>query len=247
MQVMIFSGTTEGKQLSRLLAERGAAVTVSVATEYGGEEQGEQPGVTTLQGRMPVEEMEERLHGMDLCVDATHPYAQRVSASIRAACAAAGIELHRLLRPASELPEGALVFPDAAGAAAFLRNQAGNILLTTGAKELSAWRDMDPARLFPRILPTHEGLSACEALGVPHRNICAMQGPFSVEMNAALLRRTRAVWLVTKDGGVPGGFPEKAEAAARTGARLVVLRRPKETGESFGEVLRSCLKRMERE
>ena len=39
MKIVIFSGTTEGRELSKLLAEAGVSVTVCVATEYGGEEQ----------------------------------------------------------------------------------------------------------------------------------------------------------------------------------------------------------------
>ena len=57
MRIVIFSGTTEGRLLSHLLAEKGAAVTVCVATEYGCEEQGEAPGVTVLTGWKTVAEM----------------------------------------------------------------------------------------------------------------------------------------------------------------------------------------------
>ena len=53
-----------------------------------------------------------------------------------------------------------------------------------------------------------------------------MQGPFSKEMNHALLRAVGARWLVTKEGGSTGGFAEKAEAAREAGARLVVIGRP---------------------
>ena len=65
MKIIIFGGTTEGRLLSHLLAEKGAAVTVCVATEYGCEEQGESPGVTVLTGRKTVEEMSELLRGSD--------------------------------------------------------------------------------------------------------------------------------------------------------------------------------------
>ena len=45
MRLIVFGGTTEGRLLSCEMARLGAAVTVCVATEYGKEEQGEQPGV----------------------------------------------------------------------------------------------------------------------------------------------------------------------------------------------------------
>ena len=47
-------------------------------------------------------------------------------------------------------------------------------------------------------------------------------------------------YLVTKDGGAAGGFAEKVQAAADTGAQLVVLRRPPETGETEIQILAYC-------
>ena len=238
---MIFSGTTEGRELSRRLAAAGAEVTVSVATDYGSEEQGEQPGVTVLSGRMPVEEMTARLGEMDLCVDATHPYAARVTASIARACEESGTPRLRLLREESEYPAGTLVLGSAAEAAAYLAERTGNILLTTGAKELSAWAALPPERLFPRILPSHESLSACEALGIPHRNICAMQGPFSQGLNEELFRQYEAEVVVTKNGGQIGGADTKIAAAEALGLPVVLIERPPmeydNVAGSFEEVL----------
>lgn len=239
MSILIFSGTTEGRELSCRLSERGADVTVCVATDYGTEEQGAHEGVTVLTGRKSTEEMAALLRGYALCVDATHPYAVEASKNIRAACAAAGVPYRRLLREKSETA-GMVAVADAAEAAAYLAKTQGNILLTTGAKELSAFASLDASRLYPRVLPSHEGLSACETAGIPHRNILAMQGPFSRELNAALIRQYRIAYVVTKDGGTAGGFPEKAEAARETGAALIVLRRPEESGASFAEIWKEC-------
>ena len=52
MNVVVFSGTTEGRELSRQLAALGIEVTVSVATPLGPEEQGSTPGVTVRCGRL---------------------------------------------------------------------------------------------------------------------------------------------------------------------------------------------------
>lgn len=238
-RIVVFGGTTEGRELSRRLADKGAAVTVCVATAYGAEEQGEQTGVTVLTGRKTREEMTELLSGAGLCVDATHPYAAEASRNIRAACASAEVPYRRLLRAAS-VPAGAVVADGAAEAAAYLRDKGGNILLTTGSKELAAFAALGTERLYPRVLPSHEGLAACEAAGIPHRNIIAMQGPFTRELNEALIRQYGIQWVVTKDGGAAGGFPEKARAAEAAGAGLIVLRRPEETGETPEEVAAFC-------
>ncbi|MBE7004252.1 MAG: precorrin-6A reductase [Ruminococcaceae bacterium] len=239
MSILIFSGTTEGRRLSCCLAERGANVTVCVATDYGTEEQGAHEGVTVLTGRKTETEMAALLRGFTLCVDATHPYAVEASKNIRAACEAANVPYRRLLRAKSET-EDAVTVADAAEAAAYLAKTEGNVLLTTGAKELLAFASLDVNRLYPRVLPSHDGIAACEAAGVPHRNIIAMQGPFSRELNAALIRQYHIAYVVTKDGGAAGGFPEKAEAARETGAALLVLRRPEESGASFEEILKEC-------
>ena len=240
MKLVIFSGTTEGREFSRAAAALGAAVTVCVATDLGAEEQGSAPGVTVHAGRLDADEMAALLRGAALCVDATHPYATEATHNIRAAAGMAGVEYHRLLRRASELPAGSVVLPGAGEAAAYLADKAGRILLTTGAKELPAFAALDPARLYPRVLPTLAGITACEAAGVPHRNIIAMQGPFTLGLNAALMRQFKIDYLVTKDGGAQGGFAEKAGAAAQCGAQLIVLRRPDEQGETAETILQRC-------
>lgn len=138
------------------------------------------------------------------------------------------------------LPPGCAVFETAAQAAEYLAGTEGNILLATGAKELAVFAGLEPARLYPRVLPTPEGIAACEAANVPHRNIIAMQGPFSLALNKALITQFQIRYLVTKDGGAAGGFAEKVQAAADTGAQLVVLRRPPETGETETQILAYC-------
>ena len=203
MRIVVFSGTTEGRDFSRAAAALGIAVTVSVATDLGAEEQGQAPGITVHSGRLLPGAMAELLQGAALCVDATHPYAVEATKNIRAAANAAGVEYHRLLRAASTLPAGSVV-------------------------------------LYPRVLPTVAGITACEGAGIPHRNIIAMQGPFTLELNLALMQQFHIHYLVTKDGGSAGGFAEKAQAAAQSGAALVVLRRPEECGETAEEILQRC-------
>ena len=240
MKLIIFGGTTEGRELSERMAAAGAQVTVCVATEYGGETQPAGEHLAVRIGPMTAAEKQALLSGADLCVDATHPYAAHITSSVREACEAAGIPYRRLLRSESTV-EGAVIFDTVEEAAAYLQERDGNILLTTGAKELPAFASLDPARLYPRVLASHAALDACEAIGVPRKNIIAMQGPFSQELNEAILRQFEIRYLVTKDGGAPGGFPEKAAAAKTTGAELILLRRPEETGNTYEDILALCL------
>ena len=227
MKVVIFSGTTEGRELSRAVAALGIEATVCVATELGAEEQGHTPGITVCTGRLDADAMAALLQGA-------------ATRNICAAAAAVGVEYHRLLRPASDLPAGSVVLQTAAQAAAYLAGKPGNILLATGAKELPAFAPLDPARLYPRVLPTLAGITACETAGIPHRNIIAMQGPFTRELNVAAMHQFHIAYMVTKDGGAAGGFAEKAQAAAQCGVQLIVLRRPEEQGETAETILQRC-------
>ena len=160
--------------------------------------------------------------------------------SIRTACRTAGVEYHRLLRAPSALPAGSMVFQSAAHVADLLAQTQGNVLLATGAKELPAFAQLAPERLYPRVLPTLDGIAACEAAHIPHKNILALQGPFSYALNRALLEQFSIRFLVTKDGGAAGGFAEKTQAAADTGVQLIVIRRPAETGETADQILTRC-------
>lgn len=240
MQIVIFSGTTEGRKLSYALAAQGAEVTVCVATEYGAEEQGTAQGIHILSGRKTLSEMKQLLHHKTLCIDGTHPYAVAVTALLQQACAEAGVPYFRLLREESHIAEGGIYVDSAVEAARYLQDTKGNILLTTGTKELAAFREIERLRLYPRVLPMSENLECCAKEGIPKRNIIAMQGPFIQELNEALMQQYAIRYLVTKDGGSAGGFSEKIAAAQKRGVQCVILRRPTEAGLSYEEILKVC-------
>lgn len=231
MKLLIFSGTSEGHALCRFLSAHGGTATAFVATAYGEQVQESLAGITVHTGRLTAAQMAERMDAGTLVVDATHPYAREVSENLRAACRASGAEYARLVRPA--LPhEGVVTVRDTAEAVRWLNAHPGRVLLTTGSKELEAYTAVTDyrTRLFPRVLPTASVLQKCEALGFAGAQIIAMQGPFSHEMNVALIERTGAEILVTKDTGGAGGFAEKLSAACETGAQVLVIARPDETG-----------------
>lgn len=239
MNVLVFGGTTEGRLLADELLKRGFEVTVSVATPLGAEELSGLPGLELWVGRKDVQELEQAVKSFDRCIDATHPYAVLASGNIRAACQQAGVPLSRLSRPESQ-KEGVIEVNSCAQAAEFLAKEEGNILLTTGSKELAAFGGISPQRLYARVLPCRESLEACEALGIPHRNILALQGPFGQKMNEAMLEQYRIRWLVTKDGGAAGGFPEKLAAAQAMGVPVVLVKRPDDSGMTMEELLKEA-------
>ena len=239
MNILIFSGTGEGRDLSKALARAGHSVTVCVLTEYGKEEQGEYEGVTVLAGKKPPEEIVKLLQGMDICIDATHPFATHIRESIRTSCEETGVRRIRLVREESDLgeTEGVVLVDSAEEAAEYLAGKEGKVLLTTGAKDLPVYASIGPERLYPRVLPFASSLDACEASGIPRKNIIAMQGPFIKAINIALMEQFGISYMVTKDSGKEGGFDDKMEAAKEAGATLIVIKRPDDKGVSAEEIL----------
>lgn len=229
-KLCVFAGTTEGRELAELLADQPVEVTACVATEYGEALLPPRERLTVSNRRLTAEEMEAllRREHFDLVVDATHPYASEVTENIVRACRAAGVEYLRLLRGTDAAPEGAVYVPDIESAAAYLAGTEGNILLTTGSKELAKYAALPgfAERVYARVLPMEASLVSCQAAGLGPDRIIAMQGPFSREMNIAMLRAVSARYMVTKDTGGTGGFGEKAAAAKEAGAVLVVTGRP---------------------
>lgn len=244
MKIFLFGGTAEGHLLAERLAEAGNFVTCAVATEYGQAVLEPRDNLTVLVGRLTAGEMAERLEGFDVVVDATHPYADKVSENIRAAAAETATPYYRLLRPREEA-EDVLWADSPADAAAKLQNLPGNVLLTTGSKDLKTFTAVKdyPSRLFVRVLPSVESLTAALSLGYPASHVICMQGPFPRALNQAMVEAVGAKVLVTKDTGKAGGFLEKAEAARAAGAKLLVIRRPtEETGYTLDALLELLLK-----
>ena len=268
-KILIFAGTTEGRKLAEVLAEHAIPCVVCVATEYGAQlmRETERPYRMTVdeglpdlrQGRLDAEEMctlmqEETFAAV---VDATHPFAVEVSENIRLSAGRCGILYLRLKRNTrsekAALQEtegdGLYFFRDSEACAAFLAAQNGSVLLTTGSKELHVFcRETLKERLYVRVLPGRESIGLCEEAGIPGGRILALQGPFSEELNLALIRQYGIRWLVTKESGPAGGYSEKIRAAARAGIPACVIGNPeKGEGLSFGQVLERLSEILDRE
>lgn len=242
-RIVIFAGTTEGRLLAERLAASGVEVTACVATEYGEKLIPEQPCLQVHSGRMDAEKMTDFLQQKMpyLVVDATHPYAQVVSETVKKVCEELHMEYVRLLRPAgAALPADERIhFVQNAKAAAELAEQmSGNIFLTTGSKELAVFIQIisDFSRLYARVLSTEETFEICKELGFEGKQLICMQGPFSEDLNRAMYAHVDAKILVTKESGDVGGFSDKMQAALALGMQCIVIQRPKEQGLTFEQV-----------
>lgn len=301
-KILIYAGTTEGRLLAQQLSRAGIACDVHVATEYGQMVMPELPGVQVHVGRLTEEEMHALLkqHRKSYLavVDATHPYATEVSKYIRKSVEGLDIPYLRLLRKMEsngrklqqltaeiepikkDLTSGTVCyFEDYTSCANALMHTTGNILLTTGSKELhtflqasdretisdreafgggkvsvkdtrasegeNALKMSEPKaikslreRLFVRVLPGTASIALCEQAGIRGKQILAMQGPFSKEMNLAMIHQFSIRYLVTKESGAHSGFQEKLEAAQEAGiVTCIIGKKEKEQGVSFSEVI----------
>lgn len=233
---IVFSGTTEGRTLSDALSAHKIKHIVCVAGTYGEEMMEEDPCREVHVGRMDADAMKEFFQssgaGRDtLIVDATHPYAAEVTKNIKEACNAAGLKYVRVIRSGDEsAAEGYPKYASAEDCAKALCKTDSNILLTTGSKELSVYcanvsKDV-LERTYVRVLPSIESLELCEKAGIEKTHIIAMHGPFSKDMNAALIRQYSIKHLVTKESGGAGGFEEKILAAREEGITAHIIERP---------------------
>lgn len=224
-KVLLFGGTSEGRELTRF----GLPMIYSAATGYGADLVRGAENTEIITGRMDASGMEAFIRGADVAcvIDATHPYALCVSENIRAACRACGVPLMRVGRSGSASGRADVSVGSAAEAADYIEKTQGNVLLTTGSKELEAFSQVScRARLFVRVLPDPEVIKKCAECGFDSGHIIAMQGPFSAVMNEEMLRMTGARWLVTKDSGRAGGVDEKIKAAKNCGVSVIMIERP---------------------
>lgn len=228
-EILIFAGTTEGRELSEYLAVAGIAHTLCVATEYGEIVLKEHPLVKVHKGRMNQEEIEVYIEAGNFgaVVDATHPYAEVVTQNIKNAMQDMDIPYLRLKRESNVTSsyEKIHYFKDSVSCAKALEKTEGNILLTTGSKELSVFAKFidRKERLYVRVLPGIESLQLCMDCGIVGKQILALQGPFSTQMNEAMLRQYQIKGLVTKASGNAGGYQEKLDAAQNLSIPVFVI------------------------
>lgn len=241
-KILIFAGTTEGRRLSDWLCERQVPNTVCVATEYGEIVLKNNPCRRIQVGRKNAEEMRNmiREESYEVVIDATHPFAELVTQQIQEAVKGTEAVYYRLLRETGEgvTYEKMRFFENHVSCARALEETEGNILLTTGSKDLHTYnREALRGRLFARVLPSEESLKLCQEAGITGKQILALQGPFSVEMNVALIRQYEITCMVTKESGKSGGFEEKTEAAKQADIPVFVIGRPtKEEGYYLEEL-----------
>lgn len=233
--ILVLGGTSEGREIAGILAQQGYKILVTVVSGYGAEMLPSDPAVEVLVRPLDAGELDRLLTERDigLVVDATHPYARMITATGWAAAKAKGIPYIRYERPQAPAGTGGgtKLYPvrDYDEAAETAVGLGETIFLTIGSRNLAPFVRTGrraAKRIVARVLPDAAVLKQCAALGMAPKEIIAVQGPFSLEMNLAMFREYGADVLVTKDSGSTGGTDTKLAAAARMNIPVVMVARP---------------------
>ncbi len=229
--MLILGGSTEASALAAALAGRqDVAATLSLAGRV--REPAPQPLPLRVGGFGGVEGLGTYLReeGIQVLVDATHPFAAAMSANARAAARMTGVPLLDAGR-GGWMPEPGdrwTEVPTMAEAARALGVMPRRVFLTVGRLQLAAFvRAPQHHYLVRSIDPVGEGHGLADACFVTAR------GPFAVEDEAALMGEHGIDVLVTKNSGGTASFA-KIAAARRLGLPVVLVRPPESSGARLG-------------
>ncbi|HNB28399.1 MAG TPA: cobalt-precorrin-6A reductase [Alphaproteobacteria bacterium] len=222
MRVLILGGTQEAYELAERLAEIERLEIISSLA--GRTREPRQPQGAMRSGGFGGPEglarylRDERIR---FVVNATHPFADQISAHAVEAAAASGTELLRLLRPAwRAAPEDRWIAArDAAEAAELARREGGRILLTVGSGELDAFAPVRNAHFVVRMVDVPERIPLHDY------RIIAARGPFELADELRLLAEHHINLVVAKNSGGGATFA-KLEAARRLRLPVIMIERP---------------------
>lgn len=220
--VLILGGTTEARELARALARRPFATTVSLAGRTAAP--ASQPVPVRVGGFGGVEGLAQylRANEVDFLIDATHPYAQTISANASAAAAKTSTPILCLRRPPWQAVDGDFWIDVAGpeGAVRALGNAPRRVLLAVGRQELSPFRSAPQHRYFIRSVDPVD-----PPLDVPHAHYILARGPFTEAADRELLQSRSINALVAKNSGGDATYG-KIAAARFLGIPVFMFERP---------------------
>jgi precorrin-6A/cobalt-precorrin-6A reductase len=229
-------GTSEGRKILSLVNKYTDDIAVSTSTAYGGELLKEFNMKVLNTKPLNKEEMLNwmKINNINTLVDASHPYAQEVTRIALECVSDLDIRFIRYERKGALediINRNIVRVKDYDEAIEVIKKIDGNILNTTGGNNVSKFINLDfKYRIIHRILPSPKVLSRIVEEGISIKDIIAMQGPISYELEKAFISQYNAKGILTKDSGIEGGVLEKYKAAEAENIKLIVIERPKFIG-----------------
>lgn len=232
--IFVAAGTQDGRELVQQLLADGHHVLASVVSEYGKILLSDHENLQINENPLDLAGLKTCIqkNSIEIFVDASHPYAINVSKNAMESCQELGILYIRYEREASELPgyDRFYMVKDYHEAAKKAVSFGKNIFLTTGSRNLGVLKKEEAfkdCRLIARVLPEVSVLKECHDLGFMPKDIIALQGPFSKELNKELYIKYDADVILTKNSGKIGGTDTKIAAAIELGLPVVMIDRPR--------------------
>jgi precorrin-6A/cobalt-precorrin-6A reductase len=223
LRVLILGGTTEAFALAKLIAgDDRFAATLSLAGRTSNPRP--QPLPTRMGGFGGADGLAGFLgeSAIDVVIDATHPYADQISANALAACGRIGVPLMSLARPAwqADARDRWHVVRDADAAAAALGPTPCRVFLSLGRLDLHAFAPAPHHHYVARTIDPPQ-----QTVLPPDIRFLQARGPFDREGETRLLRDEKIDVIVSKNSGGTATYA-KIEAARDLGLPVVMIARP---------------------
>jgi len=222
-RLLILGGTGEAAALAHRL---GRLPGLGIVTSLAGRTRAPAavPGEMRSGGFGGVEGLQRYLseRAIDFVIDATHPFAARITANAAAACTAVEIPRLVLLRPPWQPhPSDRWVsVPDAQTAASVLTDLGRRVFLSTGRQDLAPFANLHGIWFLVRTID-----EPVAALPLANYEVILGRGPFSAEDEADLMRAHGIAVLLSKNSGGQATYG-KIDAARRLGLPVVMIGRP---------------------
>lgn len=224
-RLLILGGTTEAAALAgEALRRFGDRLEVTTSLAGRTEHPAPLPGTVRIGGFGGAQGLAAHLAAerIDLVIDATHPFASRISLQARLACEEAAVPRLLLLRPPwrRDPLDRWIEVADLAEAAKAVPRLGRRAWLTVGAREVAAFAEVIGVHFLVRLVaPPRAPLPLASA------ELILGRGPFRLADERAILRRHAIEVLVCK---ASGGSATEAKLVAAREAELpvVMLRRP---------------------
>ncbi len=230
-RILLLSGTSEGPLLAHALLTAGFHVRATVTRPEARDNLfGPLLDVMNVDVRGFTEQslMAYLARGeVDLVLDATHPFAVRITRIAQSVCDRIQMPYVRYERPDWTPPADTQFADSYAEAAAALPSLGSSAMLTIGAKQLKHFAPLHGRlTMYARILPSPVSLWQAVESGFAEENLVRQRPPFTVEQNYELFLRYNVEVLVTKASGREGGVIEKVTAARELDMKVLMIRRP---------------------
>jgi precorrin-6A/cobalt-precorrin-6A reductase len=230
---MVMAGTKDAHNIISELSTLEEIHIIATATTNRGKELARSSGADdVLQGRLDANDLAKIISSrhINVIIDATHPFAANATLNAIRAAEMTGIIYLRFERPRSKLPDNKLIHQVSSFSEALeliLKHKEGRIFHMAGVTTLHHLTEkIEGIRIVARVLPSSNSIKRCLELGLPSRNIVAMEGTFSSDFNRALMEEYQIDMVLTKDSGQIGGTLSKIKAALELDLQVVVVMPP---------------------